>query len=458
MTPATRRGTTRRRAAGSSERPGNELAGTVLQLRVGPVAHGGHCVARHEGRVVFVRHALPGELVDVRLTAAGESDRYWRGDAVRVVEASPDRVEPRCPVARPGGCGGCDWQHASAAAQRRLKAAVVREQLTRLGGVDVPDLEVVAVPGDADGFGWRTRVRFAVDASGRAGLRRHRSHEVVTIDGCPIADPELNALGVPRARWAGADAVDAVVAHREGAVERLVVVEPAIPGASPVIPRLEAPASLSRLGPQGAQRIRGRSWVQERVLVDGTPRDFRVSAAGFWQVHPGAAQALLDAVLAATAPAPGERALDLYGGVGLFSAGLAARVGPDGLVLGVESDARAVADARRNLHDLPQVRLAQARVDDALAGLPAIEPALASGADVAVLDPPRTGAGRVVVERLLALRPRVIAYVACDPAALARDVATAAAGGYRLAGVRAFDLFPMTHHVECVATLVPDAP
>ncbi|MGZ4604288.1 MAG: class I SAM-dependent RNA methyltransferase, partial [Kineosporiaceae bacterium] len=217
-------------------------------------------------------------------------------------------------------------------------------------------------------------------------------------------------------------------------------------------------ASLSRLGPHGAQRVRGRTWVQERVFVDGTPRDFRVSAAGFWQVHPGAAQALLEAVLAATAPAPGERALDLYGGVGLFSAGLAARVGPDGLVLGVEGDARAVADARRNLHDLPQVRLAQARVDDALGELPAIEPALASGADVAVLDPPRTGAGRVVVERLLALRPRLIAYVACDPAAQARDVATAAAGGYRLAGVRAFDLFPMTHHVECVATLVPPAP
>jgi tRNA/tmRNA/rRNA uracil-C5-methylase (TrmA/RlmC/RlmD family) len=195
--------------------------------------------------------------------------------------------------------------------------------------------------------------------------------------------------------------------------------------------------------------------VAEQVDVDGEPRTFRVSGAGFWQVHRGAAQALLDAVLAATQPAPGERALDLYGGVGLFAAGLAARVGPTGLVLGVESEPRAVADARRNVHDLRQVRLEHARVQDALARLDTLAPELAGGVDVAVLDPPRSGAGPVVVARLLGLRPRVVAYVACDPAALARDVGTAAAAGYRLARLRAFDLFPMTHHVECLATLMP---
>ena len=165
-------------------------------------------------------------------------------------------------------------------------------------------------------------------------------------------------------------------------------------------------------------------------------------------MHPGAAQALLDAVLAATGPAPGERALDLYCGVGLFAAGLAARVGSTGTVVGVEGDARAVADARRNLHDVPWVRLQVGDVDAALgAGV--------GGADVVVLDPPRTGAGPEVVERVLALRPRVVAYVACDPASLARDVRTASGLGYRLTALRAFDLFPMTHHVECVATLTP---
>jgi tRNA/tmRNA/rRNA uracil-C5-methylase (TrmA/RlmC/RlmD family) len=429
-----------------------DLAGTVVQVRIGPVAHGGHCVARHEGRVVFVRHALPGELVDVRLTRAADGNRFWRGDAVAVLEASPDRVESRCPVARPGGCGGCDWQHASTDAQRRLKADVVRGQLARLAGVELPDLLVEPVPGDVDGLGWRTRVRFAVDRSGRAGLRRHRSHLIVPIAGCPIADPDVEAVGVPRLSWPGVTAVEVVAAHGrsddgEPVVERLVVVEPTGPRTARAarIPRLAAPASVAVRRGDGLERLVGRGWVHERVDVDGTVRTFRVSAAGFWQVHPGAAQTLLDAVLAAAAPRAGERALDLYSGVGLFAAGLAARVGRQGHVLAVESDARATADARRNLHDLPQVRLAHARAQDAVAACQDV--------DVAVLDPPRTGAGRAVVERLLSLRPRVVAYVACDPAALARDVAIAAEHDYRLTRLRAFDLFPMTHHIECVATL-----
>jgi tRNA/tmRNA/rRNA uracil-C5-methylase (TrmA/RlmC/RlmD family) len=183
-----------------------------------------------------------------------------------------------------------------------------------------------------------------------------------------------------------------------------------------------------------------------------------VTGGGFWQVHPGAARTLLDAVLAATAPQPGESAWDLYCGVGLFAAGLAARVGPAGEVLAVEGDARAAGDARRNLHDLPQVRIEHAPVDRALrghAGTPAPGGAPMARCDIVVLDPPRTGAGRAVMEASWRAAPRVVAYVACDPASLARDVATAAGPGYRLAALRAFDLFPMTHHVECLATLVP---
>ncbi len=447
---APRRGSPRRPAAPG---PQSSAAGTVVRLRIGPVAHGGHCVARHEGRVVFVRHALPGELTDVRLTQAGERDRFWRGDAVAVAEASPDRVEPRCDVARPGGCGGCDWQHASLDAQRRLKADVVTEQLRRIGGTEVADLVVEPVPGDAGGLGWRTRVRYAVDPGGRAGLRRHRSHDVVAIDACPIADPEVDAVGVPTRPWPGTASVEVVAARAGEEVQRLVIVEPVVEPSAPDadrlrVPPLDAPASLARRGPGGVERVSGRGWVREEVPVDGVLRSFRVSGAGFWQVHPGAARALLDAVLAAADPHPGEHALDLYCGVGLFAAGLAGRVGPAGSVLGVEGEERAVADARRNLHDLPWVRLEHGPVAAVLG-------ARVARADVVVLDPPRTGAGREVVEAVLGLRPRVVVYVACDPAALARDVATARAGGYRLAGLRAFDLFPMTHHVECVATLVP---
>jgi tRNA/tmRNA/rRNA uracil-C5-methylase (TrmA/RlmC/RlmD family) len=422
-------------------------------------------VARHEGRVVFVRHALPGEVVLARPTGGTpESASYWRADAVEVLEPSPDRVTPPCPLAHPGGCGGCDWQHASLAAQRRLKAAVVTEQLVRLAGLsglstgegpghDLSPVVVEALPGEApegltdggSGLGWRTRVRFTVDGAGRPGFHPHRSHDVVPVEHCPIADPRVDALGVGRVRWRGAASVD-VAAPAEG--DPLVVVAPA--DVRP--PRLAGSASVAVRDAEGGgdlTRVQGRTWVSERVLVDGVPRSFRVTGAGFWQVHPGAAQALLDAVLAAAGPRPGERALDLYSGVGLFAAGLAARVGPEGTVVAVESDRRAAADARRSLHDLPQVRFAPGRVGDVLRGLVAD----GDGADVVVLDPPRSGAGRDVVEAVARMAPRVVVYVACDPAALARDVATAAGHGYRLTSLRAFDAFPMTHHVECVATL-----
>ena len=457
----------RRKGAAAQARAqtvGGTVGGTVeqmVELEIGPVAHGGHCVARHSGRVVFVRHALPGERVVARLDAAGDSDRFWRAEAVEVLQPSPDRVERPCVLAGPGGCGGCDWQHASPAAQRRLKAVVVVEQLTRLGRVDpasVPGLAglaergVEAVPGDEGGLGWRTRMRYAVDPhGGRAGLFRQRSRDVVRVPHCPIAHPALDELGIGGKPWRGSDAVDVVVTSTG---ERLVVVEPSTPGGRISAPPLGAEAALAVRGLDGLQRLRGRTWVAEQVEIDGVARTFRVTGAGFWQVHPGAARVLADAVLEAADPRPGERALDLYSGVGLFTAALAGRVGETGNVLGVESDARAGADARRNLHDLAQVELVTGRVERSLPHLLGPESPWRAP-DVVVLDPPRAGAGRAVMTALLAVRPRRLVYVACDPSALARDVATAAEHGYALSRVRAFDLFPMTHHVECVAVITP---
>lgn len=416
-----------------------------VRLQVGPVAHGGHCVARLDGRVVFVRHALPGETVLARLTEHGEGKRFWRADAVEVLDAAPGRVPRRCPVSGPGGCGGCDWQHVEPAAQRELKHAVVAEQLRRLAGLE-PEFAVEALSGAPDGLGWRTRVRFAVDGQGRPGFRRHRSHHVVPVppEGCPIAHPGVNAAGPAGQRLSGVAAAE-VVASSTG--EALVVLEPA-PGRRvrpPRVPSGTAVAVRDGTSNSGLTRLRGRARVTETVTVAGRQRPFRVSGAGFWQVHPAAAQTWLDAVLAAAEPRPGEAALDLYSGVGLFAAGLAEAVGAQGSVLAVEADARAGADARRNLHDLPQVRCVTAPVDAALAGV--------LRADVVVLDPPRSGAGPALMRRLAGLGPRVMVYVACDPAALARDVAALAGEGYGLSGLRAFDAFPMTHHVECIATL-----
>jgi tRNA/tmRNA/rRNA uracil-C5-methylase (TrmA/RlmC/RlmD family) len=379
------------------------------------VAHGGHFVARHEGVVIFVRHALPGEQVLVEVTEGVEGDSFLRADAVEVRTASPDRVPAPCPFAGPGRCGGCDFQHVAVPAQRELKAAVVREQLQRLAGLDV-DVVVEAVAGDRDGLDWRTRVQYAVDGGGRAGLRKHRSHDVVPVDDCRIASRNLPP--VADQEWDGAETVEAIVTAT-GQTLRLVT----------------TPEGLFADGP-------------EELHEEAIGGRWQVTGSGFWQVHPGAADALVAAVLEGLAPEPGESAVDLYSGVGLFSAALADAVGRSGAVTAVEGDRVADDDARHNLADLPQVALVADRVDRALR-----RGAVGRRADVVVLDPPRTGAKRPVVEHLAGLQPRAVAYVACDPAALARDIAFFAEQGYRLTSLRAFDIFPMTHHVECVAVL-----
>ena len=390
---------------------------------VGPVAHGGHCVARLDGQVVFVRHTLPGERVRIRITE--RSKRYLRADAVEVIDAAPDRVAAPCPYA--GDCGGCDFQHVSPAGQRRLLTSVVREQLDRLAGLTW-DGEVEAV--EPDDLGWRTRVAFAVDESGRAGLRRHRSHDVVPIEECLIAHPDLpHVLG----RTWDAESVEAIVSSSG---ERLLVTDATIP--DEVERAVDGVVAVDGT-------VRGGLGALTENVHDTT---MRVSGSGFWQVHPAAATTLVDAVLEAADVRAGETVVDLYAGVGLFTVFLADAVGEQGTVVSVESDRTAARDARRNLHDRPQVHLVGATV----------ERALRSGqietADVVVLDPPRTGAKRAVAG-IAALAPRRVVYVACDPAALARDLATFADLGYRLEGLRALALFPMTHHVECVATLVP---
>jgi len=310
---AARRG---RRGAARPARTGPWL-GREIELDVGPVAPGGHCVARHEGRVVFVRHALPGERV-VALVTEDRGGGFCRADAVRVLAASADRVEPPCPHAGPGRCGGCDWQHASAGAQRALKAAVVREQLARLAGLpDVP-VTVEALPGGL--LGWRTRVRYAIDPAGRTALRRHRSHELEPVGHCPL----------------GTDAVTAATADRDwppGAEIEVV-------GSGPTVV-LAAPSGDDPRAPAGGSVLAGPPRVREHAAG----RDWELAATGFWQVHPAAADALSACVLDYLAPAPGETALDLYAGAGLFAGVLAAAVGPSGHVLAVEADPQAAADA-----------------------------------------------------------------------------------------------------------------
>jgi tRNA/tmRNA/rRNA uracil-C5-methylase (TrmA/RlmC/RlmD family) len=426
--------------AGSGRDPGRGRGGPLqrglgwtgheFEVTVGPVAHGGHCVARHEGRVVFVRHSLPGERVIVRVT----EDRhpgFCRADAIEVLEVSPARVERSCPYSGPGRCGGCDWQHVDPEEQRRLKAAVVREQFTRLARLDVA-VTVEELPGGP--LRWRSRARFAVDRSGAPGLRRHRSHDVVVLDDCPIT-VEPAAAAVLQRRWPGAGAVDVSI-DSTGAVTTTRLDRRGQPTSSRVVrPGGDLPEEPVA---RAERRAGGRDWE-----VEGT---------GFWQVHPAAADALVAAVVGFAEVRPGDTVLDLYAGAGLFGGALAPATGPDGRVVCVESDPGACAAADANLAGFPQAEVWEGDVDaEGLAGLLGE----LDRPDVVVLDPPRAGAGQAISRVLAGTGARAVVYVACDPAALARDVAAFGEAGYRLVAVRGFDAFPMTAHVECVALLVP---
>jgi tRNA/tmRNA/rRNA uracil-C5-methylase (TrmA/RlmC/RlmD family) len=454
----------------------NYQTGQVIEVTASEVAHGGWCVARLDsGPVVFVRHALPGERVLARVTEV--TSRLLRAEVADILAASPDRVEPPCPHARPGRCGGCDWQHATLPAQRALKAAVIRQQLRRLAGIE-HEVTVEPLPGDGDdgespaparpaGLGWRTRVRFAVRADGVAGLHAHRSHEVIDVGTCLIAHPVITDLAIPRRRWPGVAVIEATAGtgpgesegylggRPPGSQQSAVIVSPGRTGRTrghPVsIEGITADSVLRRTGPSSRSLapLRGRPYLSQRAAG----RDWRVSAGTFWQVHPGAADALAGAVLAALEPRQGDTVLDLYCGAGLFAGVLATAVGPGGAVIGVESDAAAVRDARYNLREWPWAQVRKGDVAGVLArGLPP--------ARLVVADPPRAGLAREIIDYLSRSGSGAgrLAYVSCDPATLARDIGLLVAHGWALDGLRAFDAFPMTHHVECVAIMGNDGP
>ena len=426
--------------------PSAPQAGDVLELTVGEVVHGGWCVSRADdtGWVVFVRHALPGERI--RATVTQVTARFARAEATDIRQPSVDRVAAPCTYARPGGCGGCDWQHASLAAQRRLKATVISQQLSRIAGID-REVAVEPLPGDEAGLGWRTEVTFAVDRSGAVGLRRHRSHDVIEIDRCLIAHDLVTAAEVLGKRWPGARSVEVAVAPETG--ERGVLVSGRALRAD-TLPEIAAESVQLSARPGARVPVRGRGALIRRAAG----QDWRVSLGSFWQVHPGAADTLARHVLAGLDPRPAEVALDLYCGAGLFAGLLAEVVGPDGAVLAVEQDPLAVRDARHNLRGWPWARVHRGDVAEVLRQSAAWHGGL-HDASIAVLDPPRTGAARPVVDALCqsAAALRRIAYVSCDPATLARDLRLLLDGGWRLAGLRGYDAFPMTHHVECVAVL-----
>lgn len=391
--------------------------GDVIEISPERFIAGGEALGHGpDGRVVFVRGGLPGDTATVEVV---EQKGGWsRAVVTEVQAAAPDRVEPPC-VRRREGCGGCDWQHLAVPAQLPAKLEIVRDAMRRTGRLDDPKLELGSAVG-ADGY--RTTIRVVGGRHGDASFRQDRSHDTVDASGCIIAHPDLLPV-----------------------IERIRIT-----------PELEVSLRVSVATGQVTAR-----WDRRRGEVEGLTKavyagpnahltervaghEFQVSAASFFQSGPGAAELLIDAVKRA-APELSEAAtvLDAYAGVGLFAA---AAVPPSSKVITVETSKAAVGDARVNL------RGRDARIEQS--EMSTWRPERGLSIDVAIADPARSGLGRPGTAAIVAAAPPVLALVSCDPVALARDAELLGRSGYVHDGTEVLDLFPHTHHVECVTRFV----
>ncbi|MGD8195627.1 class I SAM-dependent RNA methyltransferase [Herbiconiux sp. P18] len=457
----------------------------LIELTIDNVAHGGVFVARHEGRVVFVADAVPGERVLARVVDAKSS--FWRADTVEVLEASPDRVPHVWPAAAlerdpSARAGGAEFGHIALARQRALKGQVLTDALQRFGKIDRP-VEVEAIPGEADGTRWRTRVRLHVGRGGRVGPYAARSHDIVPVDSLPLAtlaieEEARSVAGTLELGGQGAAAVD-LIETSGGELRVSLVPEERSKSGGGRGGRggRQSGGGRGQSGRNGAGGQRGgpRSDASAAARASGTEsaagapativervgeREFRLAENGFWQVHRHAAQTLTTAVQELTrADLVDPRAAnhDLYGGVGLLAAAFADRFGQATRITSVESDGLATDHASENLAEWIGARAVTARVDRYLTELErdaSAEDRRRLAAATMVIDPPRSGAGRDVVGSLTRLGVAQVVYVACDPVAFARDVAFFGEAGYVLDTVRAYDLFPNTHHLETVGVLV----
>jgi len=399
--------------------------GKELTLNIEKVAHGGIFVARHEGRVIFVSHTLPGEKVRARVFE-DKGGSFARAETVEVLEASPHRVKHVWKAAADGAVGGAEFGHIDLNYQLELKADVLEEALSRMAGITMRPV-VEQAPGDdlANGLGYRTRVQLHVDELGNVGPYRERTHQVVEVRDLPLAVEDIRELGLHLKNWSGVRKIE-IASSNTGNIQYSV-----------------------------DKKVKG----DERLVERAGGRTFRITGGGFWQIHRKAADILTTAVNEAIAKAGFDKTadnLDLYGGVGLFAGTIAAKFGVDSVITTVEAFKTATEDAKLNLADLPNVRAILAPTERFLDERVSSHVKNGSPETTAtvILDPPRAGAGAKVVGQVLALKPKHIVYVACDPIALARDLKPLTEGGYELASLRAFDLFPHTHHVEAVASLI----
>ena len=383
--------------------------GDIVTLNIGKIVHGGHFIARHNNQVVFVRHGISGEIANVKITSINSKLAF--GDAIEILKTSKDRVKSPCKYSKPGGCGGCDFQHISPEIQKNLKKIIIQDQFNRIAKIDINPEVISTEP--LTGLNWRSRLDLAISNNGKTGLYSHRSNEIIEIDECLIAVEQINKSKVFSKYWNTSDRLSISVSS-------------------------ENELNVNQAG----KNILGSDELKE-VVDDNT---YTISPKSFWQSHKNAPRLLLQQVRKYAKIKLGDRICDLYGGAGLFTAPMAKLTGEAGEVHLIERDNDCIKDAKKMFKTKKNIIIHHGKVEQKLGKIKNI--------DIIILDPPRNGAGKQVIHQIIDKKPKSIVYVSCDPTSLARDTKILIDNNYTLSNVLGLDLFPMTHHIECIASFI----
>ena len=383
--------------------------GDIVTLNIGKIVHGGHFIARHNNQLVFVRHGISGEIANVKITSINSKLAF--GDAIEILKKSKDRVKSPCKYSKPGGCGGCDFQHISPEIQKNLKKIIIQDQFNRIAKIDINPEVISTEP--LTGLNWRSRLDLAISNNGKTGLYSHRSNEIIEIDECLIAVEQINKSKVFSKYWNTSDRLSISVSS-------------------------ENELNVNQAG----KNILGSDELKE-VVDDNT---YTISPKSFWQSHKNAPRLLLQQVRKYAKIKLGDRICDLYGGAGLFTAPMAKLTGEAGEVHLIERDNDCIKDAKKMFKTKKNIIIHHGKVEQKLGKIKNI--------DIIILDPPQNGAGKQVIHQIIDKKPKSIVYVSCDPTSLARDTKILIDNNYTLSNVLGLDLFPMTHHIECIASFI----
>jgi 23S rRNA (uracil1939-C5)-methyltransferase len=402
---------------------------TTHEVTLTTLTYGGDAMGRlADNRAVFVPFGLPGERVRVRLVE--EKKNFARGEIVEILETSPERIGAKC--GHFGECGGCHYQNIPYEKQIQVKTDILIDQLKRIGKIENPPVKPMAACPSP--WNYRNHVQFSLDRDGKLGFQMPNSNRVIPITECHLPESAINEFW-PQLELEAETNIDRV-SVRVGADDDLMLV---LESDSPETPEIEIEAgiSITHIYEENTVVIAGSDHILMRVL----DRDFKVSAASFFQVNTAMAGKMVEHLLTRLPISMSTTLLDVYCGVGLFSAFLAPKCGR---VIGIESSESSCEDFAVNLDEFDNVELYEGEAEEVI-------PHLEANPDVVLVDPPRAGLDKTVVDGLLKLKPSLIAYVSCDPSTLARDAARLINGGYRLKEVTPFDLFPQTYHIESIS-------